>query len=84
MPGDVEYHVVMVAATPEQELRNLIDEYRSQCLWFLREDYYPTTPSEREQVLRTIARHGDLEAFRRAGNLQTWLSRRFNDMSADC
>ena len=25
------------------ELRGLVDEYRSRCLWFLREDYYPAT-----------------------------------------
>jgi hypothetical protein len=29
--------------TTAAELRRLVDEYRSRCLWFLREDYYPAT-----------------------------------------
>ena len=49
---------------PEADLRRLVDEYRSRCLRFLREDYYPSTPSERERVLDLIATHGDLHAFR--------------------
>jgi hypothetical protein len=56
----------------DQELRQLVDRYRSQCLWFLREDYYPVTLPEREHVLRLIERHGDLEAFRRVGALRAW------------
>ena len=41
------------------ELRCLVDEYRSRCLWFLREDYYPATRDEILTVLRHIERHGD-------------------------
>lgn len=58
----------------EAELRRLVDDYRSRCLWFLREDYYPATRDEVLSVLRHIERHGDREGFRRAGALKRWLS----------
>jgi hypothetical protein len=51
----------------------LVDEYRARCLWFLREDYYPTTTEERLRVLGYIQRHGDLAAFRRASELRKCL-----------
>lgn len=58
----------------ETELRRLVDDYRATCLWFLREDYYPETTRERERILGLIARHGDVQAFRRVAQLRTWLS----------
>jgi hypothetical protein len=67
---------------PEADLRRLVDEYRSRCLWFLREDYYPSTPSERERVLDLIATHGDLHAFRRVAELRQWLLQSSSDASA--
>lgn len=59
-----------------------MDRYRAQCLWFLRDDYYPATPSETERVLRLIERHGDLEAFRRVAAIRAWLSLPSNGTSA--
>ncbi len=59
---------------PAAELRRLVDDYRSRCLWFLREDYYPATHDEILTVLRHIERHGDREGFRRAAVLRRWLS----------
>ena len=56
------------------EVRNLVDEYRSRCLWFLREDYYPATRDEILTVLRHIERHRDREGFERAATLRRWLS----------
>jgi hypothetical protein len=53
------------------ELRNLMDEYRARCLWFLREDYYPQTPAEMDRVLALIVEHGDREALHRAAVLRT-------------
>ena len=35
----------------------LVDEYRSRCLWFWREDYYPATSAEALQALQYIERH---------------------------
>ncbi|HEX9188393.1 MAG TPA: hypothetical protein VGB87_15045 [Vicinamibacteria bacterium] len=66
----------------QEALRELVDEYRGRCLWFLRRDYYPETPEEAEQVLRYIERYGDLEAFRRAARIRPWLSPSSSDTSA--
>lgn len=52
-------------------LRALVDEYRGRCLWFLRSDYYPATVQEGLQVIAAIERHGDREAFQKAGALRT-------------
>lgn len=59
-----------------------VDEYRARCLWFLRSDWYPQTLEERLRALGYIERHGDANAFRRAGVLRQWLSRPSKEMSA--
>lgn len=64
------------------QLRRLVDDYRARCLWFLRPDYYPSTPQQWTPVLEQIARHGDLEAFRRASALQSWLLQPSSETSA--
>ena len=48
----------------------LVDKHRASCLWFLREDFYPTTLEERLQVLEYISRYGDRAAFVRASKLR--------------
>lgn len=68
----------------ENPIRRLVDDYRTRCLWFLREDYYPTTAAECERVLRLIERYGDLRAFRRVAGLRKWLSHRSSETSAAC
>ena len=72
----------MDRASAETELRRLVDEYRASCLWFLREDYYPETPSERERVLALIAQRGDQRALRSVAELRTWLSPNSSGTSA--
>jgi hypothetical protein len=57
-----------------EAVNRLVEEYRVQCLWFLRPDYYPSTLAERLRVLGYIERHGDRAAFRRAATLRRWLS----------
>jgi hypothetical protein len=56
-------------------VRELVDEHRAQCLWFLRPEYCPTTVEDACQALDYIQRYGDRDAFRRAGALKQWLSR---------
>jgi uncharacterized protein (DUF3820 family) len=63
-------------------MRVLVDEYRQRCLWFLRDDYYPTTPAEALQVLQYIERHGDVAALRKVAPLKKWLSQNSNERSA--
>jgi hypothetical protein len=65
-----------------QQVRELVDEYRSRCLWFLREDYYPSTVEEACRTLGSIERHGDLAAFKKAAPLRRWLSQHSSAKSA--
>ena len=66
----------------DAEVRSFVDDYRQRCLWFVRADYYPSTPDEILRVLRWIRARGDREAFQRAGKIEEWLSRIFNEKSA--
>jgi len=76
------YHSHVASPDLDAAFRRLVDDYRTRCLWFLREDYYPTSAAEREQVLRQVEQHGDLDAFRRVAELRTWLSQRSSETSA--
>jgi hypothetical protein len=58
-------------------LSGLIDEYREQCLWFLRPDYVPKTTSEIITVLDLIERYGDRAGYERAEEIKAWLSPHF-------
>ena len=68
------YDEGMMPAVPpgDEALRRLVDEYRGRCLWFLRREYYPETIEEVLRVLDSIQRHGDVGAFKRAGELKRW------------
>jgi hypothetical protein len=66
----------------QSTVRELVDQYRDRCLWFLRRDYYPSTPEQAERVLRYIELHGDREAFRRAATLRRWLLQTISAPSA--
>ena len=66
-----------------EALRTIVDRYRARCLWFLRPGYYPETPEEALRVLEAIQRHGDREAFQRAGEVRRWLSQGTSATSAD-
>ncbi len=59
--------------TSMDRVNALVDEYRTRCLWFLREDYYPQTRAEALRVLDYIERHGDVKAFQKAATLRQWL-----------
>jgi len=56
-------------------VRRLVDDYRDQCLWFLRRDFYPDGVVETLRTLDYIERYGDQRAFRRAAAIRRWLSR---------
>ena len=62
------------ATTIAETVNRLVDEYRLQCLWFLRADYYPSSDEERRRVLDYIQRHGDRTAYQRAAEIRRWLS----------
>ena len=56
-----------------EKLLTLIEEYRDRCLWFLREDYVPTTDVEIRATLDFIERYGDRKGFERAEEIKKWL-----------
>jgi len=51
----------------------LVDEYRDQCLWFLRPDFYAETADQKLRVLKYIERYGDRTAYRKAAEARRWL-----------
>jgi len=65
-----------------QDLRALVDDYRDRCLWFLRPGYYPKDTEEALRTLSQIERHGDVEGFKRAGELRQCLSQTTSAPSA--
>lgn len=65
-----------------QSVNALVDEYRTRCLWFLREDFYPQTPTDALRVLDYIERHGDVKAFQKAATLRQWLLQNSSEQSA--
>jgi hypothetical protein len=58
----------MSAAPSGGRLRRLVDTI-ARCLWFLREDCYPQTPTAREMVLRLIERHGYVQGLGRVAEV---------------
>lgn len=68
--------------SPPESLDAFVDEYRARCLWFLCEDFYPSTEAEMLSVLDHIERNGDVAAFRRSSAIRRWLSRSSNATSA--
>ncbi len=69
-------------AQEAEAFREFVDQYRAQCLWFLRQDYYPDTPDETATVLRLIERHGDRHALHQVTLFRQWLSRYSSETSA--
>lgn len=57
------------------EIAKLMDDYRTQCLWFLRPDYVPRTRDETLRVLELVERYGDRAAYQRCERIKAWLSR---------
>ncbi len=57
----------------EREVDALIDTQRARALWFVRDDWYPSTDEERRRALDQIQRRADRETFVRAGELKKWL-----------
>jgi hypothetical protein len=65
-----------------QSLKELVDEYRNQCLWFLRGDFYPETLEQGLRVLTYIQRYGDRAAYLKAAEARQWLLRKSKETSA--
>ena len=66
----------------QRAIDELVDEYRSQCLWFVRSDFYPKTADQSMRVLKYIERYGDRAAYRKAAEVRRWLLRSSSETSA--
>jgi hypothetical protein len=51
-----------------------VDDYRTRCLWFLRQDFYPETREEMLRGLRQVEKNADRESLIRAARIRQWLS----------
>jgi hypothetical protein len=69
-------------AAESQAITKLMARYRERCLWYLKENFVPTTLPEALQVLDAIEQHGDLAAFRETRRLRAWLSPASSAISA--
>jgi hypothetical protein len=65
-----------------EAIDRLVDEYRDQCLWFLRSDYYPSNLQQRLRVLDYIQQRGDRAAYQKADEARRWLLRESSEASA--
>ena len=65
--GPIPPHIV-------RAVHRLVEANRPQCLWFMKEDYFPYSPEEIDRTLTEIELHGDRQAWTEARNLRTWLS----------
>ena len=65
-----------------QEARQLIEEHRADCLWFLRDDFCPTDPADVARLLKKIEAHSDVATYLKARRLREWLSRNSSGASA--
>ncbi len=59
----------------------LVETNRLQCLWFMREDFFPRSAAEVDRALAEIELHGDRQAWAEARSLRTWLSQTINAAS---
>ena len=64
-----------IIKTPEYI--SIVDDYKDVCLWFSPECYHPHTGVQLEQILTSIERNGDLNAYKRVGRIRKWLSPNF-------
>ena len=65
-----------------RELGALVEQYRHQCLWYLRCDLVPTDVEGALRVLAAIEAHGDRAGFVKARELKQWLLQTYSVPSA--
>ena len=61
-----------IAESPEY--RSVVEDCRASCLWHMGDALHPRSAGQVEQVLSAIERYGNLDGFRRVGEIRKWLS----------
>jgi hypothetical protein len=64
------------------DLNELLKAYRTRCLWYLREDYVPSTPAEILRTLDAVEARADRSGYVKARQLRQWLLRHSSTPSA--
>ncbi len=59
--------------TVAENVKKLVEDYRAQCLWFMRPDYMPTSTDQILNALSLIERYGDRAGYQRAEEIKSWL-----------
>ena len=54
-------------------LKSVVDDYRAMCFWNVASDFFPKTREEVVFALDNLDRYGTLDAYRRAGEIRSWL-----------
>lgn len=65
-----------------EEIKQLMDRYRSQCLWFLKTDIVPNDPDSALRILAYIERYGDRNAYEEVKRLRKCLLQNSSAISA--
>jgi len=56
-----------------KELKTVIEDYRGMCFWNVASDFFPRTRDEIVFALDSLDHYGTLDAYRRAGEIRSWL-----------
>ena len=56
-----------------KELKSVVEDYRSMCFWNFAEDFMPKDRRQVFLALDTLERYGNMDAYRRAGEIRQWL-----------
>lgn len=56
-----------------EEVKSVVENYRSMCFWNFPEDFMPRNKSRLLLALDCLERYGDRNAYCKAGEIRQWL-----------
>lgn len=73
--ADAASSAPVIDSRVRQELMQLIEKNREQCLWFLAPSYEPSSVADMLRILKYLQRYGNRDVYVRARNLAAILQR---------
>jgi hypothetical protein len=67
--ADVAFSAPVIDGRVRQELIQLMEQNREQCLWFLRPGYEPSTIADMLRIIKYLQRYGTRDVYVKARNL---------------
>jgi len=64
------------------EVRDLVENYRTTCFWFMNEQWLPDSVAAARRAVILLQRYGDREAYLSASAWKPWLSLPYSKISA--